>query len=325
VSDGPPPFARVAGQLGISTWAYAALGTLIETGLLERVAEPRTARQLADHTRLDVLLVEVLLDVGLALGLVSRGADGYRANDEVLSVIQSPAGRAQRLFIRSDFLQGTDLLQRAHSGSLKPGWHYSDPDILNAQGIGSGGVMETICRDVVPTLDGLTERLSAPGAEFLDVGAGVGGICIALARVWPNLRVVALEPAAAPLKEAERNIGASAFAERIELRDQARRACRRGPLRRCLAATGLPAARGARAVDRAVLPFDQARRVGHRICAERGGRRARAGGFAVQKCAVGRSAAPASSHRRADGKNGIRGPAARGGRTDSRRLAHHRA
>jgi SAM-dependent methyltransferase len=186
--------------------------------LLERVAEPRTARQLADHTRLDVLLVEVLLDVGLALGLVSRRADGYRVNDEVLSVIQSPAGRVQRLFIRSDFLQGTDLLQRAHSGSLKPGWHYSDPDILNAQGIGSGGVMETICRDVVPTLDRLTERLSAPGAEFLDVGAGVGGICIALARVWPNLRVVGLEPAAAPLKEAERNIGASAFAERIELR-----------------------------------------------------------------------------------------------------------
>jgi SAM-dependent methyltransferase len=217
VSDGPPPFTRVASQLSTSSWTYAALGTLIETGLLERIEEARTPLQLAAEGQLDVLLVEALLDVGLALGLVSRGQDGYRVNGDVLSGLQSPAGRAQRLFIRSDFLQTTDLLQRARAGTLKPGWYYTDPDILNAQGIGSGAVMETLCRDVVPTLDGLVDRLSAPGAEFLDVGAGVGGICIALARVWPNLRVVGLEPAPAPLHEAEGNVSASGFAERIEL------------------------------------------------------------------------------------------------------------
>lgn len=185
--------------------------------MLERIEEPRTASEVARETQLDALLVEALLDVGVALGVVDKGQHGYRVKPEVLSVLRSPAGQAQRLFIRSDFLQTTDLLRRAHAGTLEPGWHYTDPDILNAQGIGSGAVMETLCRDVVPRLEGLTERLSAPGAEFLDVGAGVGAICITLTRVWPTLRVVGLEPAPAPLQEAQRNIAATEFGDRIEM------------------------------------------------------------------------------------------------------------
>jgi SAM-dependent methyltransferase len=217
VSDGPPILTRTIGQLSTSVWAYAAVGTLIETGLLEGLESARTPEQLADITRLELALVKALLAVGVALELVEETDNGYAASPGLIDHLRTAQGRGQRLFIRSDLLQTTDLLRRAQAATLKPGWHYTDPDILNAQGIGSGAVMEAICRDVVPTLEGLTERLTAPGAEFLDVGAGVGGICIVLARLWPNLRIIGLEPATAPLAEAQRNLAASGLGERIEI------------------------------------------------------------------------------------------------------------
>jgi SAM-dependent methyltransferase len=70
----------------------------------------------------------------------------------------------------------------------------------------------------MPQLEGLSQRLSSPSSAFLDVGSGVGGICITLARMWPNLRVVGLEPAEPPLAEARRNISASGLGDRIEIR-----------------------------------------------------------------------------------------------------------
>ena len=210
---------RVVGELSTTTWAYAAVGALFESGLLERLDTAKETRQLADETKLAEPLVRALLDVGVALGVIEMAdGDTYTAVDGVLAFHASAPGRGQRLFVRSDFLQTSDVLKRAHAGTLEMGWHYTDPDILNAQGIGSGAVMETLCRDVVPTLDGLHERLSAQTAEFLDVGAGVGGICIALARLWPSLRIVGLEPAASPMAEAKSNIAASGYADRIEMR-----------------------------------------------------------------------------------------------------------
>lgn len=216
--DGQPSLPSLLTQLGQSTWAYAALGALVETGLLERLTEPKSAGQLAEETGLAEALVRTSLDVAVALEIVSAADDRYTAAEGVIDLYMSPQGQSMRLFIRSDFLQTSDLLQRAHAKTLRPGWFYTDPDILNAQGIGSGRVMESLCRDVIPKLDGLEDRLAGPDAAFLDVGAGVGGICMTLARLWPGLRIVGLEPAEAPLAEARRNIAATDYGDRIELR-----------------------------------------------------------------------------------------------------------
>ncbi len=70
---------------------------------------------------------------------------------------------------------------------------------------------------VIPRLEA---RLHQPTARFLDVGVGVGVIAIELCRSYPALRVVGLEPAAAPLAQARRNVVAANLADRIELRQQ---------------------------------------------------------------------------------------------------------
>jgi 2-polyprenyl-3-methyl-5-hydroxy-6-metoxy-1,4-benzoquinol methylase len=75
-------------------------------------------------------------------------------------------------------------------------------------------------RAVVPLLDGLAERLAAPGAAFLDIGVGVAALSIAMARQWPLLRVVGIDPWEPALEIARGNVEEAGLTDRIELRCQ---------------------------------------------------------------------------------------------------------
>lgn len=63
-------------------------------------------------------------------------------------------------------------------------------------------------------------RLAEPDAMFLDVGTGVGAICIAMCRSWPNLRCVGLDIASRPLSLAEREVAEAGLADRVQFLQQ---------------------------------------------------------------------------------------------------------
>ena len=71
----------------------------------------------------------------------------------------------------------------------------------------------------MPLMPGMAERLDSGHGTFLDVGAGVGAISIALCLRHPRLRAVALELFEAARELAQRNIAAAGLGDRIELRD----------------------------------------------------------------------------------------------------------
>jgi SAM-dependent methyltransferase len=73
---------------------------------------------------------------------------------------------------------------------------------------------------LLPHLDGLSARLEASEAAFLDVGTGVARLSIAMARKWPSLRVVGLDVWGPSLAVARKNIAAAGLERRIELREQ---------------------------------------------------------------------------------------------------------
>jgi hypothetical protein len=70
-----------------------------------------------------------------------------------------------------------------------PGWAYEDEGVVVALGRGSASVAGAFA--AVPEL---AAALSRPGAVFLDVGAGVAALSVAVCRQWPGVRVVGLEP-----------------------------------------------------------------------------------------------------------------------------------
>jgi precorrin-6B methylase 2 len=104
----------------------------------------------------------------------------------------------------------------------KPGrvrWEHESTSILMAQGQMSALMAGVFAQMVVPTLgEDFAARLQAPGASFLDIGAGVAALSVAMCRMWPSLRVVGIDPWDRALELARAQVATSGFEDRIELR-----------------------------------------------------------------------------------------------------------
>ena len=118
--------------------------------------------------------------------------------------------------IRADLLFGARMI----AGPLSPpGWTYGESELLQSAGDVSAGFPPLLKTRIAPQLDGLSERLAAPGAAFLDVGVGVAALSIAMVRQWPSLRVVGIDPWAASLAIAHCNVQDAGLTPQIELRE----------------------------------------------------------------------------------------------------------
>jgi SAM-dependent methyltransferase len=174
-------------RLGIAAEALAALGARLRAGV-----------------------EEIELDGDVAAGL-----------DEVVDrlgvdVAAMTAEERRRIAMSAQalLLQAADLLG---DPGRPPGWAFEDPAVLLSTGWLSAGIAGVIS-EVAPALDGLQDALQRDGAVFLDVGAGVAALSIALCETWPGLRVVALEPWRPALALAEAQVESSGVGQRIELR-----------------------------------------------------------------------------------------------------------
>jgi predicted O-methyltransferase YrrM len=221
-TGGTPPAQKVIDDLSTSVWAFAALASALEVGLLEALPQARSLDDLSARSGISSSLAEGILDVLVASGLLSHVGDSYSSAPDLLPLLQKPAKDALLADVRTTYLLTQQMIDAAKKRSLAPGWSYTDPELLAAQGQGQGGAVAVHMwsQRVFPRLDGLIERLQRPTATFLDVGTGVAEIAIQMCHLFPALHVVALEPQEAPLAEARRNVAAAALSERIELRAQ---------------------------------------------------------------------------------------------------------
>jgi predicted O-methyltransferase YrrM len=210
---------QVIDELSSSVWAFATLTAALEAGLLELLAEPQELGAIGAHSGLDPSLTQAMLEVLVALGLVRRDRQVVVAAPGLGPQLGPEAKEVLVAQLRSTDLQGRQLIDRARQGGLGLGWRHTDPMLLEAQGRSGKGAMPAMIQAIRQNPE-LAARLGQPSARFLDVGVGVGVIAIELCRAFPALRVVGLEPAAAPLAQARANVAAAQLADRIELRQQ---------------------------------------------------------------------------------------------------------
>jgi len=120
--------------------------------------------------------------------------------------------------IRAFTLTNAKLLFAVSRGS---GWQHAEPEILEAAGDVSAGFPHVLKNAIAPDLEGLVDRLTRPDVAFLDVGVGVAVMSIEMARLWPSLRVVGIDPWGPALARAREHVRAAGLEARIELRQQA--------------------------------------------------------------------------------------------------------
>ena len=186
-----PALKDTVAKLGLQAGALTAIGLALQ----ERITQQPLDARARVH-------VDEALD---ALGL----------RDVIASL--SPAElRPVLAEVRMFVVHGATLLARTGG---EAGWRADDPAMIVAAGETSAGFAQALKGGVAPTLDGLLARLEASGA-FLDVGVGVAGLSIAMAKLFPTLRIVGIDPLAPALALGRENVAAAALADRIELRQQ---------------------------------------------------------------------------------------------------------
>jgi SAM-dependent methyltransferase len=175
-----------------SATGLMALGALLDAHQSDKPLDPALAARLHD-------LVVTLGGHGLLEGL---------AQQEAATLLAELRGMY--------WIEGKLLFEETR----RPGWSHAERGILEFGGAVSAGFVQPLSRLIVPSLDGLAERLAAPGGRFLDVGVGVAGLTIAVARQWPELSIVGIDPWQPSLKLARENVEQAGLAGRIELREQ---------------------------------------------------------------------------------------------------------
>ena len=206
-----------------AAWSLAAIGALLDSGLADALAEARTIDELAAGCRgFSPRRIEKLVAVAAAHGVVVAAGDGrYRLADGAKAVVCGPMRAAVAGEIRSHLMQPLALLDAARAPAPTAGWTFTDPAILQAQGDASGVLPAMVKMQLAPMMGDLATRLARPGAKLLDVGTGVGSLAIAACRVFPELKVVGLDVADAPLALARANVAKAGLGDRVELRQVA--------------------------------------------------------------------------------------------------------
>ena len=216
----PPSLNAVLTDLSRNAWALSAIAVAAERGILAALATgPQTVPELARRTKLQPPTVSAIADLLASLQLATRVDQTITASAELAA---AGAGMGAQL-VAADICSTLGALANAASASREPeraveGWAPTDPAVVKAQALLSGVTSEKVA-GALQKIPPIHAALSAPGASFLDMGAGGGGLCIAFARAVPGLRLVGIEPSAVAISEARRAVAEAGLAERIELRE----------------------------------------------------------------------------------------------------------
>lgn len=139
----------------------------------------------------------------------------HSVDPQLLSDISGDQEAIALGIIESFFRQALDLLENP---ARNPGWSYSNPTVINGQGMTSRAFVR-VFESIAASVADFRAVLDRPGV-FLDVGTGAGWLAIEVARCWPSWRVVGIDSWQPSVELARANIGDSGVADRIELRVQ---------------------------------------------------------------------------------------------------------
>jgi precorrin-6B methylase 2 len=134
--------------------------------------------------------------------------------DQAVTAASPAERRAMLAQIRVFMLTSAKLL----SSHPAKEWSFTDRAILESAGEVSAAFPSLFKSKILPNLEGLGERLSAPGSAFLDIGLGVGAMSVEMARLWPELRIVGIDPLPEAVALAHKRVRAEGLQDRISLR-----------------------------------------------------------------------------------------------------------
>lgn len=184
----------------------------MEERLLEATVRLTAAAEslaaLAAHLRVVTEGVEVDPEIGALLASIAAQVVGDAPLDPSEPAAQS-IGMTRALL--------AEALSLVDNPARVGDWSATDPAVLQGLGRISMSIAPVIAA-AATRLEGLDQRLQAPGAAVLDVGTGTGWLALALAATFPAARVVGIDLFEPALAFARTNVASHPAGHRVEIR-----------------------------------------------------------------------------------------------------------
>jgi 2-polyprenyl-3-methyl-5-hydroxy-6-metoxy-1,4-benzoquinol methylase len=197
-----------------TNYLFAVLMALSEAKALSKLEKGISFDDLHKQTHIPEPLLLAMVDLLKSVNLTTSENGLLKIAGDLQEQVKRHSLARVSANLTSAYGQMRELINAASENRLQLGWHHTDEIILQAQGTHS----EAVATHFVPAVPPLQALLQQPQAKFLDVGAGVGKICLKLCELYPNLTAVGLEPADIPFSLAQGNLALSPYQNRIELR-----------------------------------------------------------------------------------------------------------
>ncbi|TYQ09121.1 UNVERIFIED_ORG: methyltransferase family protein [Gordonia westfalica J30] len=198
---------------------------------------PLTADDLAARTATDARYAREWLEMQAAYGILEADMSGttttFDISPGVAEVLTDTAslnylGALPRMFAAS-FGRLPELLDAYRTGG-GVSWEQFGTDARESQAALNRPWFESRLAPALAGVPHLHELLSRPGAQVLDIGCGAGYSTIALARAYPDARLIGLDIDADSVQMAQRNAEAAGHADRVHFEIAGgEEAARRGP------------------------------------------------------------------------------------------------
>ena len=198
-----------------------------QLGLYDALAAqgPSTAPELAAAAGIDARYAREWLEQQATAGLLDvEGATDADPDERRFSLSAS----AQECLIRPDSLASMGPLFDfvTSLGSVMPalqdafrtgaGVPYADYAVHDVQGDFNRPLfLNVLASEWLPSIPGLAERLSAPGASVAEIGCGEGWAAIGIAQAWPGVRVDGYDLDEASIAAARKHAADAGVADRV--------------------------------------------------------------------------------------------------------------
>lgn len=194
-------------------WILTNLLILAENDVFINLEQDISFKDISAKIDIDSTVLQNMLSLVENYGYLINNNGSFQASPLLVEEINRFGGVTNFIAnLRVNIGQAQCLATSIQENKFKLGWHYTDEAILQSQ-----GKLSEIVYDYFKDIKEITDLLSQPKAVFVDIGAGVGKISLKFAQHYPNLKIIAIEPADTPHLLAQENIQ-QAQCTQIELR-----------------------------------------------------------------------------------------------------------